>query len=506
MTKATSNTAAQATTSPLSQLTPGLHIPLRRTKIVATLGPASDRPGVLEAMLNAGVDVVRLNFSHGSSDDHRRRLSEVRQIAERIGRSIAVLGDLQGPKIRIARFVDGAVKLDVGQVFVLDMALDANSGTAERVGCDYQTLPEDVVEGDRLLLDDGRLVLDVTRVVGQEVHTRVHVGGKLSNNKGINKQGGGLSAPALTDKDKADLKTAIEIGVDYLAVSFPRSAADMQEARELLGETGKEIGLVAKLERAEAVANDATLDGIIEASEAVMVARGDLGVEIGDAALIGTQKRIIKHARTLNRAVITATQMMESMIESPLPTRAEVFDVANAVLDATDAVMLSAETAAGDYPVETIEAMNRVCLGAERERLAQESGHRIHEGFERIDETIALSAMYAANHLSGVSAIACMTSTGYTPLIASRIRSGLPIVGLAHNPIAQRRMALYRGVVSIPFDTTHMEPANLDQEAMQRLQAHGLVHPGEHVILTRGDHMNAHGGTNTMKILPFDSK
>ncbi|HBM29598.1 MAG TPA: pyruvate kinase, partial [Halomonas sp.] len=311
--------------------------PLRRTKIVATLGPASDRPGVLEAMLKAGVDVVRLNFSHGSAEDHRRRLSAVREIAQRLGRSVAALGDLQGPKIRISRFADGAVHLEVGQPFVLDMALDANGGSNERVGCDYKALIDDVAPGDRLLLDDGRVVLDVTSIVGQEVHTRVHVGGKLSNNKGINKQGGGLSAPALTDKDKEDLKTAIEIGVDYLAVSFPRSAADMQEARALLGDEGKEIGLVAKLERAEAVANDETLDAIIEASEAVMVARGDLGVEIGDEALIGTQKRIIKHARSLNRAVITATQMMESMIESPLPTRAEVFDVANAVLDATDA-------------------------------------------------------------------------------------------------------------------------------------------------------------------------
>mgnify|MGYP005828599591 FL=1 len=480
--------------------------PLRRTKIVATLGPASDRPGVLEAMLKAGVDVVRLNFSHGSADDHRRRLTDVREIAQRLGRSVAALGDLQGPKIRISRFAEGTVHLKVGQPFVLDMALDANSGSSERVGCDYKALIDDVAPGDRLLLDDGRVVLDVTSIVRQEVHTRVHVGGKLSNNKGINKQGGGLSAPALTDKDKEDLKTAIEIGVDYLAVSFPRSAADMQEARALLGDEGKEIGLVAKLERAEAVANDETLDAIIEASEAVMVARGDLGVEIGDEALIGTQKRIIKHARSLNRAVITATQMMESMIESPLPTRAEVFDVANAVLDATDAVMLSAETAAGDYPVETIEAMDRVCLGAERERIAQASGHRIHEGFERIDETIALSAMYAANHLTGVRAIACMTSTGYTPLIASRIRSGLPIVGLAHSPIAQRRMALYRGVVSLPFDTTHMEATEVNQEAIKLLKAHGLARPGEHVILTRGDHMNAHGGTNTMKVLAVDAE
>ncbi|WP_339117722.1 pyruvate kinase [Halomonas sp. BMC6] len=477
------------------------HIPLRRTKIVATLGPASDREGVLEAMLKAGVDVVRLNFSHGTADDHRRRLARVREIAAQLGRSVAALGDLQGPKIRVARFKEGAVYLEEGQPFVLDMAMDSDAGDIHGVGCDYKTLADDVTAGDRLLLDDGRVVLDVTRVEGKQVHTEVVVGGKLSNHKGINKQGGGLSAPALTEKDRADLKTAVEIGVDYLAISFPRSAEDMLEARRLLGEEGKEIGLVAKVERAEAVADDATLDGIIEASEAVMVARGDLGVEIGDAKLVGVQKRMIKRARSLNRAVITATQMMESMISAPLPTRAEVFDVANAVLDGSDAVMLSAETAAGDYPLETVEAMARVCLGAERERVAQESGHRIHEGFTRPDETIALSAMYAANHMNGVVAIACMTASGYTPLIASRIRSGLPIVGLAHNPIAQRRMALYRGVVSLPFDTSEMTATELNDQALTLLVKQGVAKPGDHVILTRGDHMNAHGGTNTMKVM-----
>ncbi|MGO3055512.1 pyruvate kinase [Halomonas sp. AOP43-A1-21] len=477
------------------------HIPLRRTKIVATLGPASDREGVLEAMLKAGVDVVRLNFSHGTADDHRRRLLQVREIAAKLGRSVAALGDLQGPKIRIARFKEGAVSLKEGQPFVLDMAMDSDSGDVHQVGCDYKTLAQDVGAGDRLLLDDGRVVLDVTRVEGQQVHTQVVVGGKLSNHKGINKQGGGLSAPALTDKDKQDLKTAVEIGVDYLAISFPRHAEDMLEARRLLGEEGKEIGLVAKVERAEAVADEATLDGIIEASEAVMVARGDLGVEIGDAKLVGVQKRMIKRARSLNRAVITATQMMESMISAPLPTRAEVFDVANAVLDSSDAVMLSAETAAGDYPVETVQAMARICLGAEREKVAQESGHRIHEGFTRPDETIALSAMYAANHMTGVAAIACMTASGYTPLIASRIRSGLPIVGLAHNPVAQRRMALYRGVVSLPFDTSEMSATELNARALELLVQHKLAEPGDHVILTRGDHMNAHGGTNTMKVM-----
>ncbi|MCK2044969.1 pyruvate kinase [Chromohalobacter moromii] len=477
------------------------HGPIRRTKIVATLGPASDREGVLDDMIAAGVDVVRLNFSHGSADDHRRRLKAVREAAARVGRTVAALGDLQGPKIRIARFQEGAVTLEQNQPFVIDVSLERDAGDATQVGCDYKDLADDVSPGDVLLLDDGRLELEVERVEAPAIHTRVKVGGKLSNNKGINKQGGGLSASALTDKDREDLKTAIDIGVDYLAVSFPRHGDDMRLARDLLGEAGNDIGLVAKVERAEAVADDDTLDDIIRASEAVMVARGDLGVEIGDAQLIGVQKRIIQHARSLNKVVITATQMMESMIESPLPTRAEVFDVANAVLDGTDAVMLSAETAAGDYPVETIKAMERLCLGAERERAAQQSQHRIHEGFTRVDETVALSAMYAANHLAGVSAIVCMTATGYTPLIASRIRSGLPIVALAHTEVAQRRMALYRGVVSLPFDTLSLAPTEFNRHAVDNLISLGIVKQGDHVILTRGDHMNAHGGTNTMKII-----
>ncbi|MBY6190435.1 pyruvate kinase [Microbulbifer agarilyticus] len=476
--------------------------PFRRTKIVATLGPASDKPGVLEKLIAAGVDVVRLNFSHGTAEDHRRRLKQVREIAEHQGKTVAALGDLQGPKIRIARFRENRVILHEGERFLLDMELDANAGDETRVGCDYKELVSDVTAGDVLLLDDGRVILNVEQVTERHVLTTVVVGGSLSNNKGINKQGGGLSAAALTDKDKRDLKTAIDIGVDYLAVSFPRSAEDMLEARELLGEEGKHIGLVAKVERAEAVADHDTLDDIIRASEAVMVARGDLGVEIGDAALIGVQKRMIKRARQLNRAVITATQMMETMITAPLPTRAEVFDVANAVLDGTDAVMLSAETAAGGFPVEAVEAMHRLCLGAERERSAQESGHRMHQGFTRIDETISLSAMYAANHLERVTAIACMTQTGYTALIASRIRSGLPIVGLAHEPVAQRRMALYRGVISVLFVPGDDEgDRELNQRALDTLRARGIVDEGDRVILIRGDLMQSHGGTNTLKIL-----
>ena len=481
------------------------HTPVRRTKIVATLGPASDREGVLEEMLRAGVDVVRLNFSHGSADDHRRRLNEVRTIADRLGRSVAALGDLQGPKIRIARFAEGAVNLEEGADFVIDVSMDSQAGDATRVGCDYKELADDVAGGDRLLLDDGRVVLDVDRVDGSQIHTRVVVGGKLSNNKGINKQGGGLSAPALTDKDKEDLKTAIDIGVDYLAVSFPRTAEDMLEARRLLGEAGAEIGLVAKLERAEAVASDETLDGIIEASEAVMVARGDLGVEIGDEKLIGTQKRIIKHARSHNRAVITATQMMESMITNPMPTRAEVSDVANAVMDYTDAVMLSAETAVGDYPKEAVEAMVRICTGAERHPSMHQSQHRIHESMEKVDEAIALSAMYAANHLQGVSAIICLTETGSTPRLMSRIKSSLPIFAFSRHHSTQHRVALFRGVQTVPFDSANHANEKVNALAVDELKSRGVVQDNDLVVITKGDYVNAQGGTNSMKIVRVGS-
>lgn len=482
------------------------HVPIRRTKIVATLGPASDRPGVLDAMIKAGVDVVRLNFSHGSADDHRKRVDAVRAAAERYARNVAILGDLQGPKIRIARFKDGPVELEDGANFVIDVSLGRDEGDQYQVGCDYKELADDVVPGDVLLLDDGRVVFEVIKVAPPRIECKVQVGGKLSNNKGINKQGGGLSASALTEKDKEDMLTAVALEVDYLAVSFPRSGDDMRLARDLLGDAGRNIGLVAKVERAEAVADDETLDGIILASDAVMVARGDLGVEIGDAQLIGVQKRMIARARTLDRLVITATQMMESMIESPLPTRAEVFDVANAVLDGTDAVMCSAETAAGKFPVETIKAMDRCCLGAERERAAQESKHRIKDTFHRIDETVALSAMYAANHLQGVAVIACLTETGHTPLIASRIRSGLPIVALSSNPSTLRRMALFRGVLPVLFDADSMPSAEVNSRVIDELGKRGLADKGDFVILTRGDHHSAQGGTNVMKIVQVGEK
>jgi len=478
-----------------------LNLMQRRTKIVATLGPATDTPEAIEHLVDAGVDVVRLNFSHGKAEDHLARALLVRQAAQRQGRFVAILADLQGPKIRIARFAESKVDLQKGQRFVLDASLDKEAGDASAVGIDYEALINDSRPGDILLLDDGRIELRVIEVAPPCLVTKVLVGGPLSNNKGINRKGGGLSAAALTDKDRADIEVAAKMQVDYLAVSFPRDAADMHLARQLMERAGGKAGLVAKIERAETVADVAVLDGIIEASEAVMVARGDLGVEIGDAELVAVQKLIIDRARTLNRVVITATQMMESMINQSLPTRAEVFDVANAVLDGTDAVMLSAETATGAYPIETVQAMHRVITGAEKHPQAQRSRHRIEETFNNIDETIALSAMYAANHLRGVKAIICMTESGATPRLMSRIRSHLPIYAFSRNPRTQNRVALYRGVNTVPFDIDLIPNEEVNRRAIAELVERGVVAAGDHVLITKGDYANAQGGTNSLRVV-----
>lgn len=474
---------------------------IRRTKIVATLGPSTDAPGVLERIIKAGVNVVRMNFSHGSQDDHRLRAQQVRKIARKLHRTVAILGDLQGPKIRIARFSEGPIELAMGDSFALDAALDREAGNQHEVGIDYAELPRDVNPGDRLLLDDGRVVLEVIAVDGSRIETKTVVAGKLSNNKGINREGGGLSAEALTDKDKSDIKLAAEIKADYLAVSFVRSADDMHLARKLMIEAGGESSLVAKVERAEAVSDKDILDGIIEASECVMVARGDLGVEIGDAELIGVQKDMITRARKANRLVITATQMMESMIDSQLPTRAEVFDVANAVLDGTDAVMLSGETAAGQFPVETVEAMARIIIGAERSPEIQQSQHRLHQQFDAVDESIAMAVMYTANHLEGVKAIISLTETGKTPLWMSRISSSLPIFAFTAQQDAENRMAMFRGVVPVTFNTLIVAPEEMNQSVVNELQRRKVVAIGDLVILSKGDYINVHGGTNTMKIV-----
>ena len=473
----------------------------RRTKIVATLGPATSTQTAIEKLIQAGASVFRLNFSHGSADDHRERAAMVRAAAAKLGAHVAILGDLQGPKIRVSTFKNGAVMLEEGQPYVLDAELAKGEGDEHQVGIDYKELPQDVKAGDLLLLDDGRIQLTVDRVEGARVYTTVTVGGKLSNNKGINRQGGGLTAPALTDKDKRDIITAAEIDVDFLAVSFPRSGDDLRLARDLALAAGSEARIMAKIERAEAVADNETLDDIIRASDAVMVARGDLGVEIGDAELVGQQKRIIARSRQLNRVVITATQMMESMIESPMPTRAEVMDVANAVLDGTDAVMLSAETAAGKYPTETVRAMARVCDGAEKHPSVQISKHRMDVTFTEISETIALSAMYAANHLEGIKAIITLTESGYTAKLMSRITSPQPIFALSRHTKTLNKMALYRGVYPAFFDSTALEGQSLADAAIDAIKAKAGLKSGDLVIMTHGDVMETIGASNTCKIV-----
>ncbi|MEO0442338.1 MAG: pyruvate kinase [Pseudomonadota bacterium] len=476
----------------------------RRTKIVATLGPATDKQGVLESLIQAGVNVVRMNFSHGSAEDHRYRAQQVRALAEKHDRHVAVLGDLQGPKIRISRFADGPVFLAIGDKFTLDASLDKNQGHQQSVGIDYDALPRDCVPGDLLLLDDGRIVLLVESIAGDKIHCRVEVAGQLSNNKGINRQGGGLSAPALTEKDYDDIKLAADIDVDYLAVSFPRCANDIEDARRLLVEAGGDAGIVAKIERAEAVQDNLSLDQLIQAADAVMVARGDLGVEIGDAELVAVQKRIIARARSLNKCVITATQMMESMINSPLPTRAEVFDVANAVIDGTDAVMLSGETAAGNFPVETVHAMARAIGGAERYPNVRISDHRVSRKFTAVDESIGMAAMYTANHLQGVTAIIAFTESGSTPRLMSRINSSLPIYAFSRQQKTQAKVELFLGVESIPFYGFDENPNLTYQRAINELARRAYVKQGDLVIVTKGDYDNLQGGTNGLKILRVD--
>lgn len=471
---------------------------LRRTKIVATLGPATDAAGVLAQMIRAGADVVRINFSHGTREDHLRRIDQVRQVSEETGREVGILGDLQGPKIRIQKFRDASVHLKAGDPFVLDASLDETAGTGSGVGIDYKELPRDVSPGDRLLLDDGQLVLEVEEVNGPRVSCNVVVGGELGNNKGINRQGGGLSAKALTSKDEEDIKFAAQTGMDYLAVSFPRDAQDIERARRLLRKAGGKGRIIAKIERAEAIQN---LEDIVDASDVVMVARGDLGVEVGYAELTGLQKQIIRTTRRKNRIVVTATQMMESMIRSQQPTRAEVSDVANAVMDGTDAIMLSAETAVGDFPVKVIEAASQICLGAESYRLGHTpSRHRIDVHFRRIDEAIAMAVMYTANHLD-VKAIIAMTESGSTALWMSRIRSDIPIFAFTRHVETQRRVTLYRGVYPVPFDMVHLHPDRVYQEAFSKLISLERVAGGDLVIVTQGDRTGVSGGTNAMKIL-----
>jgi pyruvate kinase len=468
---------------------------MRSTKIVATLGPASSAPDVLERMMRAGVDVVRLNFSHGTAADHEARAQLVRETCRKVGRTVGIMADLQGPKIRVGRFRDGRVALAPGDPFVLDAACELGDGG--RVGLDYKELPRDVRAGDVLLLDDGKIVLDVREVRGAEIHTTVRHGGTLSNNKGINRQGGGLTAPALTPKDIEDIRTAARLKVDFLAVSFPKSGADMYMAGELLRAGGGHALLIAKIERAEAIP---ALEDIMRACDGIMVARGDLAVEVGDASVPSLQKRMIRQARELNKLTITATQMMESMVSSPVPTRAEVSDVANAVLDGTDAVMLSAESASGQYPVEAIEAMARVCIEAEKSQTVTLDREFLDRVFQRVDQSIAMAALFTAFHLK-VKAIASLTESGSTALWMSRLEFGVPIYALTSQTSTRYRTTLFRGVFPLIVRYVGHDREELLQEAEDVLVRNGAAKEGDLIVLTIGEPIGKAGGTNTMKIV-----
>ncbi len=473
-------------------------MPQRATKIVATLGPASSDPQLLEAMILAGVNVVRLNFSHGTAQDHIDRAKLVRDAAQRAGREVGIMADLQGPKIRVGKFAEGKVFLEPGMPFVLDAAR-TEPGDLGGVGLDYKELPRDVKAGDTLLLNDGLIVLTVDKVAGEAVHTTVKLGGELSNNKGINKQGGGLTAPALTAKDMEDIKTAMGLRADYVAISFPKNATDMELARQLCNMAaasyGHKPGLIAKIERAEAIPE---LESILRVSDGIMVARGDLAVEVGNASVPGLQKRMIKLARQMDKVVITATQMMESMIVNPVPTRAEVSDVANAVLDGTDAVMLSAETAAGKYPLETVQQMAAICQEAEKTDHDPLEDDFVGETFKRIDHAIAMGALFTAHHLKA-KAIVALTESGSTALWMSRHSVRMPIFAVTSKLSTQRKMTLYRNVRPLLVDTSADRDKAL-AEAEADLKRRGVMQSGDVYAITVGEPMGTPGGTNTLKI------
>jgi pyruvate kinase len=470
---------------------------MRRTKIIATLGPATDKPGILEKLVLSGVDLFRLNYSHDKKAAHKNRIHQIREITKRLGVETGIIADLQGPKIRLGNFREGKIILNENDLFILDTELATNAGTKSRVGVTYKNLAKDVKKGNLLLIDDGRIELIVESISGSKIHCKTIVGGTLSNSKGINLLGGGLSAKALTEKDKTDLIHAVNLGVDYIAVSFVRTAKDIQSTRTQLKKLKSKTRIIAKFERTEAIEN---AEEIINAADAIMIARGDMGVEIGDAALPPVQKRLINLAREMDTAVITATQMMESMIGNQTPLRAEVFDVANAVLDGTDAVMLSGETSIGRYPVKVVQTMAKICEETEKQRAIRTSDHRINNRFEKVDEAIAMATMYAANHI-GAKAIAALTETGSTCLWMSRISSGIPIFAFTRHLSTMRRVKLYRGIYPVLFDVTTTDTTEVNHEIIDDLLQQNHLSEGDLVIITKGDLKGLRGGTNTMKII-----
>ncbi len=474
----------------------------RRAKIVATLGPASSSRAMIGELIDAGVNIFRLNFSHGVHADLEILVELIREESLLRNCHVGILGDLQGPKIRLGEFQGEPLPLSEGQALALTVDAELANSEQACVHVAYAPLAQQVQSGDTLLLDDGLIRVRVERVDGSTVHCLVTQPGLLKPRKGINRLGGGLSADAITEKDRVDLTFALDQNLDFIAVSFPSCAADLQPVRDAINHKGSQAHIIAKIERAEAVASEEALLSLIDASDGVMVARGDLGVEIGDAQLMGVQKAIISAARRCNKPVITATQMMESMINNPVPTRAEVFDVANAVLDGTDAVMLSAETATGNFPAAVVRAMADTAVGAEKHPDMRVTNYRLQRTFEKVDETIAMAVMYAANQLSDIRAIVCLTESGTTALLASRLTSTHPIYGVSRHTATCRRLALYRGVVPLYWDVTEVT-GELWEAAMQLVAKQISLREGDRIAITCGDLQGEGGYTNTLKILEY---
>lgn len=471
-----------------------------RTKIVATVGPASASVDVLETMIANGCSVFRINFSHGSHDSHAGSINNIREAAQNLDQNVAILGDLQGPKIRIGAIVGEKIELSVGQKLILDSDIDDDKGSADGISYLCDTLAESCGPGRVLMLDDGRVQLEVLSVKGNRITTKVLAGSKLSSRKGLNLKDGGLAEAALTDKDKKDMAFAAEQDIDYLCVSFPAKAQDMEDARAMLDYIGCNAKLIAKLERAEVVATEADIDQLINSCDGVMVARGDLAVEVGFEAVTSYQKQIVQRARVLNKPVIVATQMMESMIDSPVPTRAEVSDVANAVFDYADAVMLSAETAVGEFPIEVIQTVYDVIVATEKHTLTQVSKHRVEAEFDYVDESIAMASMYLANHFKKVKAIVCLTESGSTALWMSRIKTHLPLVAMSPKESTRNIVALYKGVVPAELPTGSERKTQLkDVVKFVRKSVH--LQSGDYVAITFGDVVGVDGNTNTLKIM-----
>ncbi len=467
---------------------------LRRAKIVCTLGPATSSPEQIGLLIDAGMDVARLNFSHGERDVHLRTLQTVRAEAEKRDRAVAILLDVQGPKIRVGRFADGQIELEPGQTFVITTDPSV-VGDVRRVSTTYPGLADDVQPGTMVLLDDGLLSLEVTEVRDGEVITVVKVGGTLKNNKGINLPDVAISAPSLTDKDRGDLAFGVRVGVDYVALSFVRAAEDVREARALVTANGQSIPIIAKIEKPQAIER---LDEIINEADGIMVARGDLGVEMGPEKVPLIQKTIIDKTNTHGKCVITATQMLESMIHHTRPTRAEASDVANAVLDGTDALMLSGETAVGEYPIEAVKTMDRIIREVERS-----PRYRLNLETPSIDMPVSANAIahaaFVAARQMAIRNVLVVTDSGGAARLMSEYRPEAAILALTTNDVTYRRLALYWGVQPL-----FIPPASTIDELVDHIEdllhERGLARPGEYVVVTASVPVGAGETTNTLRI------